>query len=301
MVAGRHFLPNAAPYDIGWKLAASNLSDLAAAGAIPHGAFLNLALPKACATDAWLALFSQGLFDALNQNNNSSSTSIACSLLGGDTTASPHLVLSMTVMGFVTPPFKPHTRSGAKVGDTIWVSGGVEAEASIGDAAAGLACLDKNHALHKKIIQNATVIARHKRPTPRLGLGNALLGIATACMDISDGIAGDLPHILRASEVSGALDLGALPSSHGFIAACVNLSFEEKLTLQFSGGDDYELLFTAAAHDTDKVLSAARNANVQVHAIGKITALQHSAKPVLEYLHHGKPYTYTAGGYQHFS
>ena len=114
MVAGRHFLSSDDPFKIGIKLAATNLSDLAAAGASPRGAFLNLALPKAFATREWLAAFSHGLTSELSSR---------CPLLGGDTTSSPQLVLSMTVIGLVHAPYKPHTRSGAQIGDTIWVSG----------------------------------------------------------------------------------------------------------------------------------------------------------------------------------
>lgn len=217
LVEGRHFLSTVDPEALGHKTLAVNLSDLAACGATPRAFFLALALPRA--DEAWLAGFSRGLFQLADAHG--------IQLAGGDTTAGP-LNLCITVMG-EAPAGSALLRSGARVGDELWVSG------ALGDARLAL-----------EIIRGrargdlAAVRDRLERPTPRVALGQALRGLATSCIDLSDGLLGDLQHVLSASGVGATVELDALPRSASLAAQPAPLQRECLL----AGGDDYELLFT---------------------------------------------------------
>jgi thiamine-monophosphate kinase len=221
LVEGRHFLSTVAPERLGHKALAVNLSDLAACGATPRGFTLALALPRV--DEAWLAGFSRGLLALADAH--------ACPLIGGDTTQGP-LNLCITVFG-EAPPGLALLRSGARVGDEIWVSG------RLGDARLALEAFRGNVVLDGAGFEAAR--AAMECPTPRLELGQALRGIATSAIDVSDGLLGDLGHILAASGVGARLDVDALPRS-GLLAAQPALLQRECL---LAGGDDYELVFTA--------------------------------------------------------
>ena len=258
LVQGRHFFADVDPQALGHKALAVNLSDLAAMGARPLGFTLALALPEA--SDAWLGGFAQGLFALADQH--------ACPLVGGDTTRGP-LNICITVMGEVRPGLSMQ-RSQAQVGDDIYLTGRTgEARLALelmrGTDWALLAC--GPHAL----TQHPELRERLERPTPRLELGTllAVLGSAVhAAVDLSDGLAGDLGHILAASGVGAEIALAALPVA----PALQPLPMTHRLDCLLNGGDDYELLFTAAPIARAAVEAAALASHTPVQRIGRISA-----------------------------
>ncbi|MBV8666398.1 MAG: thiamine-phosphate kinase [Burkholderiaceae bacterium] len=246
LVEGRHFFPGANPYTLGHKCLAVNLSDLAAMGAKPLAFTLALALPVT--EHDWLQAFSQGMLALADEHE--------CELIGGDTTKGP-LNICITVFGEV-PLGAALRRDAAKEGDDIWVSG------TLGDARLALAGYRKECR-----IDEATLHAASKRlhaPTPRVALGLALRGIAHAAIDISDGLFGDLRHILERSRLGARLDVDALPV--GAMLAHQPQSMQRNFAL--TGGDDYELCFTAAPEQREAVLAAARAATVPATRIGSV-------------------------------
>jgi thiamine-monophosphate kinase len=244
LACGVHYVPGDPPSDIAWKLLAVNLSDLAAMGAAPCGVLLGLGL-SAAEDDDWRAAFSAGLGRAL--------VHFGVALWGGDTvTGLAAAVLGLTAVGSVEPE-TALSRSGAKVGDDLWVSG------SIGDAGLGLA-IALGHAPH-----DAALLKRFRRPEPRLALGRALIGTASAAMDVSDGLLIDADRLAQASGVALAIDLGAVPVSDAAAARCPTLAERIALT---TAGDDYELLFTAPPG----VDVAALSGRTPVTRIGAVTA-----------------------------
>jgi thiamine-monophosphate kinase len=248
LVEGRHFFPHADPYLLGHKCLAVNLSDMAAMGAKPFAFTLALALPEA--NPAWLQSFSQGLLALADEHR--------CSLVGGDTTKGP-LTISITIFGEV-PPGQALRRDAAQVGDDVWVSG------SLGDARLALAAYlgetTLDSALHK------TAAARMHRPMPRIALGLALRGIAHAALDVSDGLAGDLEHILASSKVGASVFLDRLPA--GDVLQHRTPDVRRAFTL--CGGDDYELCFTAPPVHREKVMAAGSASATAVTRIGFIEA-----------------------------
>lgn len=247
MVAGVHFLPDDPPGQVAQKLLRVNLSDLAAMGAAPIGYLLALARPKAI-TDGWLADFCSGLA--------ADNAALGVALLGGDTvsTTGP-LTLSLTAVGEV-PTGAALLRGGAEPGDDLWVSG------TLGDAALGLKVLQGALELAKPA--RAFLIERYRLPEPRLALGEALRGIASAAIDISDGLVADLGHILEVSHVGAELQADALPLS----AAAREVPGAREAAL--SGGDDYELLFTAAPERKAEIVALARRLGIPLTRIGAI-------------------------------
>jgi thiamine-monophosphate kinase len=246
LVEGRHFLSTVAPADLGHKALAVNLSDLAACGAAPLAFTLALALPRA--DEAFLEPFSRGLMELAREHD--------CELIGGDTTQGP-LTISITVFGEV-PVGAALLRSGARAGDALYVSG------TLGDARLALECFRGNVALGG----DAFVQVRRcmERPQPRIALGIALRGVASSAIDVSDGLLGDLRHILRCSVVGATLLADALPRS-GVLAA-QPLALQRECTL--AGGDDYELLFSVPARHDAAVHAAAQRAGIPVSCIGHI-------------------------------
>jgi thiamine-monophosphate kinase len=229
-VAGTHFFHDAASYDIGWKALAVNISDMAAMGAQAKWATLAISLPEV--NQSWLAEFSSGFFACADMFN--------IDLIGGDTTRGP-LNISITIMGEV-PKNQALKRSGAQVGDDIWVSG------QIGSAALGLAHLQGKIELEKDVLQTS---AHHLcRPMPRANLGLALRDIATSCIDISDGLLADLGHILKASDCRATIDLEKIPCIEYLKDNLQNPQFQDYL---LAGGDDYELCFTAPPNKRDEI------------------------------------------------
>ncbi|MDO8299284.1 thiamine-phosphate kinase [Lacisediminimonas sp.] len=246
LVEGRHFFPDVDVASLGHKSLAVNLSDLAAMGAQPLAFTLALSLPSA--NEAWLAAFSDGLFALADQ--------FACPLIGGDTTRGP-LNICITVLGEV-PLAQALRRSAACVGDDIWVSG------SFGEARLALAAHLNEIELETPAMQQAD--ARLLRPTPRVLLGTALRGIAHAAIDISDGLCGDLGHILEQAKVGATINVDAVPTG----AALHGQSLERRRHYTLAGGDDYELCFTAPASARNEVLAAAGAAATPVTRIGVI-------------------------------
>lgn len=252
LVEGRHFLSTVDPARLGHKALAVNLSDLAAMGARPLAFTLALSLPSA--DEAWLAGFSRGLF-ALAERH-------ACELVGGDTTRGP-LNLCITVFGEV-PSGAALLRSGARPGDDVWVSG------TLGDARLALEVFRGTLSLPADRFEAAR--RRMEQPEPRVALGLALRGVASAAVDLSDGLAGDLGHILAASGVGATLDADAAAgciatTRDGFDAG---LDLNQRRTFALAGGDDYELAFTAPAERRDAVRAAGRASATPVTRIGRI-------------------------------
>lgn len=243
--AGVHFPAETAPADIGWKSLAVNLSDLAAMAATPTWCTLSLSLPQSDAV--WLDGFLDGFLELAARHG--------VALVGGDTTRGP-LSVCVTAHGFIDP-HGALLRSGACVGDDVWITG------TLGDAAAALRQWQSHRPIHP------VLRARLDRPTPRVDAGLALAGIAHACIDISDGLLADLGHVCRASRVGAELDIDALPASEALIAAFDPGTRRE---LQVAGGDDYELCFTAPKTARLAVQEAMHACDVMATRIGGITA-----------------------------
>jgi thiamine-monophosphate kinase len=248
LVEGRHFFPDVDPEALGHKALAVNLSDLAACGARPLAFTLALSLPHA--DEAWLKSFASGLFTLADAHG--------CTLMGGDTTRGP-LNLCITVFGEV-PAGQALLRSGARPGDELWVSG------TLGDARLALEALQGQRPLPPDVLHAAR--QRLERPTPRVALGLALRGLATAALDLSDGLAGDLGHLLASSGCGARLEAGVLD---GLLAARGSVPDpQERLALVLGGGDDYELLFSASAAQHDAVRLAGQRCGVALTRIGRL-------------------------------
>jgi thiamine-monophosphate kinase len=249
LVEGRHFLPTADAFKLGHKALAVNLSDLAACGAKPLAFTLALSMPLA--DEVWLEPFSRGLLALADE--------YGCELVGGDTTRGP-LNICITAFGEV-PQGQALLRSGATAGDDIYVSG------TLGDARLALEALRGTLPLTAAIFEAAR--ARLEQPTPRVALGQALRGIATSAIDVSDGLLGDLGHILRQSRVGARIETSV---AAGLMAAKGALDEDQQLEYVLAGGDDYELVFTAPAVQRDAVQAAAREAHTPITRIGRIEA-----------------------------
>ncbi len=271
LIEGRHFFAGAEPEALGHKALAVNLSDLAAAGAQPRCFFLALALPQA--DEVWLAAFSRGMLALADAHG--------CTLAGGDTTRSPEggpLTICITAIG-ETPVGGALTRGGARAGDDVWVSGEVGDAAlalamrldPVAPAKAGAQCLfgkTLDSGLRRNDGMVDAVGRRLDQPQPRVALGLALRGLATSCIDVSDGLLGDLGHICERSGVGTELLWSAVQRSPTLRAQ----PEEAQRRCALAGGDDYELLFTAAPAQRDAVQAAGATAGVAVTRIGRITA-----------------------------
>lgn len=289
LVSGRHFFPDVDPRKLGHKALAVNLSDLAACGAKPIAFTLALALPDA--DPAWLEPFSQGLWALADAHD--------CELIGGDTTKGP-LNICITVFGEV-PVLNGRSqallRSGAKPGDDLYVSG------TVGDARLALEHFRRTVALPDALFAQARL--RMETPTPRVALGMALRNIASAAADISDGLLGDLGHILRRSGVGATIDTSVAIK---LIAVCAHptgsggqfdASISPALALEYvlSGGDDYELVFTAPPAASAAVQAAAQACGVAATRIGQIDA----ARGMRLVDGNGAPVANTFGSFDHFA
>jgi thiamine-monophosphate kinase len=275
LVEGRHFFAGADARMLGHKCLAVNLSDLAAMGAKPVAFTLALALPAA--DPDWLAGFSRGLFELADAYD--------CELIGGDTTKGP-LTICITIFGELAPG-EALRRDAAIAGDDVWISG------TLGDARLALAGLRKELPLDEDSLHSAE--QRMHAPTPRIALGRALASahLAHAALDISDGLVGDLGHILAASNVGATLDADALP------AGPVLAKQERSLRRRFSaaGGDDYELCFTAAPSQRAAIIEAAARCATPVTRVGTI-----DAAPGLRWIDaEGQPLDLALAGFDHFT
>ena len=277
LVEGRHFLSTVSPQRIGHKALAVNLSDLAACGAKPLAFTLSLALPRI--DEAWLKGFSEGMLALADLHQ--------CELIGGDTTHGP-LTIGITVFGEV-PPGDALLRSGAQAGDDIYISG------SVGDARLALEVFRGNLSVSGADFESAR--QRLEQPEPRVSLGMALRGIANACIDVSDGLAGDLGHILKASHTGAVLTTDWIQDSAAISTALQALPFARRLDMALAGGDDYELLFTAPPDQADAVQEAANDSDVSITCIGRIT--NGSGLQVLDA--HGVPMSRRFASFDHFS
>ena len=248
LLAGRHFLTDVAAGDLAHKVLAVNVSDMAAMGATPRWVLLSAALPYL--DEAWLKDFCDTLFYQTRAYD--------ITLIGGDTTRGDW-VFNVTIIGEL-PQGAALCRSGAQPGDDIWVSG------YLGAAAAGLASIQGKLSLPAEV--DVACRTRLHRPQPRVGLGQHLLNVATSAMDVSDGLAQDLGHILQASAVGAHVEAALLPALPDLRRV---LADERLFSLQLAGGDDYELLFTAPQQVREHVLAASRAASVPVSRIGRIT------------------------------
>ncbi len=275
LVAGTHFFPDTDPHDLGWKTLAVNLSDLAAMGAEPRWAFLGLTLPGA--DDTWLAAFSAGLFACASH--------YGVDLAGGDTTRGP-LTLSITILGEL-PAGKAITRAGGHTGDDIWVSG------QPGLAALGLAALQ--HRIDLGPTGREHCIRALQHPTPRVELGLALRGVASAMLDVSDGLLGDLGHILERSDCGAEIDIALLPLAELRATGADEAQARRAL---LAGGDDYELLFCAPAECRDTVHKIAHEQGIALHRIGRLTS--HPRQLMLRETD-GRLLSPMLSGYDHFA
>ncbi|HEX4916485.1 MAG TPA: thiamine-phosphate kinase [Limnobacter sp.] len=277
-VQGVHFFPDDPPQAISAKALATNLSDLAACGAQPLGFSLNLTLPAPCTESTWMQSFSSGLYQLASAHD--------CPLVGGDTTRGPCLAVSITVYGHAPKAHHGFHRSLAQVGQDLWVSG------VPGLARLGMLCAyqarDRLNELYPQVDHllqiralldglgpqaRALALGAFESPLPRIQLGTALRPLASACMDLSDGLSGDLGHIVAQSGVALHLQSEDLLSSWGNIRQHVNkLEPSVILALALEGGDDYELCFTAWPHHRGEIAQVSKNLQIPLQRVGTVHA-----------------------------
>lgn len=281
LVAGTHFLPDTDPRNLGWKALAVNLSDLAAMGAKPRWVTLAGALPTV--DEDWIGKFADGFFACAKE--------YGVDVVGGDTTRGP-LNLCITALGEV-PPGRALRRDGARPGDLIWISG------RPGLAALGLAQLQGRVALPEPWPR--LCVAALEKPRPRVALGLALDGIASAAIDVSDGLLADLGHIAERSACAAAVKLVQLPHLRDLAGSGATYDTELRrfaLECQLAGGDDYELCFTAPGTHSQAIAQIAARLELPLWCIGEITAGPAGTVTVLD--PDGKPVEFAHQGYDHF-
>lgn len=272
IVAGTHYPDDLPPFDVGYRSVAVNLSDFAAMGGRPR--WMTLALTIPAADPAWLSLFAQGLFTAASEAK--------VSLIGGDTTRGPATVVSIHMLGDVHPG-KALRRSGARAGDRILVTG------TPGDAAAGLSLLQSGS---DQTAESEYLIGRFVRPKARVDFASSIASLASAAIDLSDGLYADLQKLLSASKAGAALDLTLLPLSAAILA---KFDRGKAIDLALGGGDDYELCFTASPSADAGIHALAKQNRLPVTRIGEVV----SGDSIL-CTRDGEQYEYTDSGYRHF-
>lgn len=274
LVSGVHFLADMDPNALGYKALAVNLSDLAAMGAEPRWVSLALTLPHI--DEPWVASFAQGFLELAEYYN--------VALVGGDMTRGP-LAMTICVKGSV-PEGQAIMRKGAKAGDGIYVTG------TLGDAALALSHLLGQRQLNEN--QLAAVLPRFEHPHPRILAGQGLRRLASSALDLSDGLASDLKHILKASGVRAQIDLDALPMSPVMQDA---VSEAQRWSLALAGGDDYELCFTVPVEHHGALSTALSHSGVKFTRIGRIVA----GEPGIDYLQQGQAVSLSLQGWDHFA
>lgn len=279
LLSGVHFLPDSGGHAIAQKAIAVNLSDLAAMGAEPAWISLSLSMPEA--NEVWLHEFSEGLRELVDY--------YSMQLIGGDTVQGP-LAITITAQGFV--PFdQAITRGGAKPGDLVYVTG------TLGDAGLGLAIakntLNQDELASISAENREFLLKRLDYPTPRLLTGTQLRRIASACIDLSDGLVSDIQHILKASECGAVLNLDKLPLSE---ALRTSTDDDTAINYALSAGDDYELLFTVSEEQKGHLETTLANVDVQVTCIGHVSG----SSGKLELRKNDQAYKVDVQGYQHF-
>ena len=281
LVAGRHFFPDTEPYALGHKVLAVNLSDMAAMGATPRWITLSLTLTRSLAQDdAWLSDFSGGFFALADQHQ--------VELIGGDTTSGP-LNIGVQIIGEIEQG-KALRRSNAQPGDDIWVSG------YLGSAALALQFLQQHIVLTEQ--EAALCLTALHTPIPRVALGKALLGLAHSAIDISDGLLADLGHILERSNVAATIEFDRIPCSHTLKNRLQLENDERRLAIDclLTGGDDYELCFTAPENGRKAIAELAQVIGIPLFRIGKIIP----GKGLTVLTADGNPLTLETKGYDHF-
>lgn len=273
LVAGTHFLPDADPAWVAHKALASNLSDLAAMGATPAWVSLALTLPEQ--NELWLAPFCDAFFELADY--------FGVQLIGGDTTKGP-LSITLTVQGFI-PEDKVLRRDGAQSGDWLYVTG------ELGDSKAGLEIILGNEERTKPYAEKLE--RRHYIATPRILAGQALINIASSCIDISDGLISDVQHILKCSKVGASIDISALPLSNELLGFCDDREKAQKLAL--TSGEEYELCFTVPEEHNGGIESALAHIGTKVTCIGQIRP-----EGTFELVRDGKTVDWKLDGYDHF-
>ena len=273
MVAGVHFPAQLAAADIAYRAVAVNLSDIAAMGGRPR--WMTLALTLTEAEENWLQAFSSGLYEAADEH--------AVMLVGGDTTRGPTTVTTVNIFGDVMPDLELR-RSGADAGDRLYVSG------TLGDAAAGLALIEQSA---PEAPGSSYLMQRFRRPSARVQLGQAIAPLASAAIDLSDGLYVDTQKLLQASQCGGIIELDLLP-----LSAQIGQQFTsaESIDMALHGGDDYELCFTAPAKNEAPIMQAAAKQQIMVTRIGNVTASGELACHAA-----GKRVDYRHRGYRHFA
>ncbi len=275
LVAGTHFLPDTDPEALGWKALAVNLSDLAAMGAQPRWAVVAAALPEA--DEAWIAAFAHGFFAAAE--------AFDVDVIGGDTTRGP-LNITPTVFGEV-PCGQAITRAGAHAGDDLWVSG-----------MPGLAALGLHHRQGKVSLQETareSCLAALERPQPRVDLGLALRGLASAAIDVSDGLLADIGHILDGSALAADIEFASLPRAT--LDACADAALAQRCLL--AGGDDYELAFSTPAGKRKEIEALSPRLGLPLTRIGSLRAGIPGAIVLLDAA--GQPMQVGRQGFDHFA
>ena len=272
IVAGIHYPVHLPPFDVGYRAVAINLSDIAAMGARPRWMSLALSQPKA--DTAWLSLFAEGLFTAASE--------FGVSLIGGDTTRGETTVVSVTLLGDVDPD-AVITRSGAAPGDSIFVTG------TPGDAAAGLSLL---RAGSDQTGESEYLIGRFVRPTARVSLGSSIATLASAAIDLSDGLYADLQKLVSASDVGAELDATQIPLSKEMLS---KFDVDRAVEFALAGGDDYELCFTAPDVNAAEIHAAAKEHRVPTTRIGRVLET-----PGIVCIRDGAPFEFAHPGYRHF-
>lgn len=275
LVAGTHFLPDVDAEALGWKALAVNLSDLAAMGARPRWAVVAVALPEA--DEAWIAAFARGLFACAGH--------FGVDVVGGDTTRGP-LNITPTVIGEV-PHGQALTRAGARAGDELWISG-----------TPGLAALGLAHRLGKVSLEATAAqrcLAALERPQPRLALGLALRGVATAAIDVSDGLLADLGHLVERSALAAELEFERLPQA----ALATGVAAELVRDCLLAGGDDYELLFAAPPQRRPQIEALAASLDLPLTRIGLLRA--GTAGEIILRDGRGQPLPVARRGFDHFA
>ena len=271
LVCDRHFMADAPPASVGYKALAVNLSDLAAMGARPLAFTLAIALPRV--DEAWLEAFSRGMFELADQS--------ACELIGGDTTCGP-LTISITALGEV-PAGAALRRDAGQPGDDLWVSG----------ALGGAAFAVREALAARPLPVGHPALERMERPQPRLALGMALRHLARAAIDLSDGLASDLGHVLSRSRLGAELDWTTIP-----VEPCLSgLAEADRQALALAGGDDYELLFSAASENRVAIAALGERLGVPLTRIGVLTA--GSGLRIRDA--RGHTLTLSSGGFDHFA
>lgn len=272
LVAGRHFPSDSAPHSIGHRALAVNLSDLAAMAAEPAWATLALTLPSA--DEAWLEPFAAGLLALADRHR--------VALVGGDTTAGP-LTISVQLLG-LAPPQQTLRRSGGRIGDLLAVTG------TLGDAAAGLALAQGRFQAAAQAA--AELRRRFEYPTPRVEFGLAARGLVHAAMDLSDGVAGDLPKLAAASGLAAHVEVGLLPQS---VALRASATPDAARDWALAGGDDYELLLAVPPGRYEELAAAARGLGLSLTVVGELRS-----GAGVTWSENGRDFVPTVRGYEHF-